>query len=278
MISIFHYSDFRKFLKDSYLAKKAQTKGFNYQFIAQQANFKSLGLVTQLFQGKTKLSDAMIPRIADVFGLTTREKSFFTDMVHYNQAVKHTKKKYHYERMLRYEEAAVVSIPKDHYEILDKWYYTAIRAILSFYKFNGDYSALAKMVQPSIFPSEAKKAISVLERLGMIKRDEDGFYKLTSLHLTTEGLDCTMGINNYVINSLEIARDSLHRFEKTKRSLSALSLSVSKEGFDEMVGEIEDFRKRIVDISKRDRHVDRVYQLNMQFFPISAFDDKESDS
>ena len=68
-ISIYDYTDFRKFLRDRYKEKKAALKGFTYEYIAAKSGFKSPGYFSQILKGTTRLTDRLIPALAAVFDL-----------------------------------------------------------------------------------------------------------------------------------------------------------------------------------------------------------------
>ena len=40
--------------------------------------------------------------------------------------------------------------------------------------------------------------------------------------------------------------------------------------YDEIVAEIDAFRKRIIEIATRETETDEVYRLNIQFFPMTS--------
>lgn len=277
MISVYSYTDFRLYLSEQYDAFKKSKSDFNYRSIAKSAGFKSAGFFTQVLQGKTKLSDKMVPKIAEIFELNGRERSYFKLLVNYTQAETHEGKKKYFEQMMPYTEASLAKIKPDQYEILEKWYYAAVRAVLSYIDFDGDYKKLGEMIQPSITAKKAEKAIEVLDRLGVIAKDENDFYRLVQKHITTGHCESAVPINSFVVNTLDIAKDSLYRFEKKYRSLSAVSASVSSDGFDQIMAEADRFRKRIIEISKNDRKMDRVCQVNLQIFPLTTINDEEVD-
>ena len=85
----------------------------------------------------------------------------------YNQAKSHAEKKRWFEKILAFLKSKVKIVEVSQYEFFEKWYYVAIRELLAFYKFSGDYKALGKSVEPPISPSQAKKAITLLMRLGL---------------------------------------------------------------------------------------------------------------
>jgi uncharacterized protein (TIGR02147 family) len=270
MICIFDYTDFRKFLRDKFAEKKSQDSVFTYRYLASIAGFKSAGFFTQVLQGQTNLSDRMIALLAAAFDLPKREAKYFDLMVRYNQAESHDEKKSFFVKMTSFKKARVKTIDRESYDFYDKWYYSAIRAAIQYYKFDGiDFSGLAHAVVPAITIPEARRAITVLSSLGLIAKGDDGRYILTDKHITT-GLETdSVVINNFVSNTLEIAKDALYRFPKESRSLSSLTLGISKSGYEKIKQRCDEFRKELVDIVRNDRDVDRVYQVNLQAFPLT---------
>lgn len=273
MVSVFDYTDYRKFLRDRFAESKDRDKSFTYRRLAALAGFKSPGFFTQVLQGTTNLSDDMIQKIARAFELQKRETRYFGWMVRYNQSSAHEQKKYFFVRMGAFKRARVKTVDPESYDFYDKWYYSAIRAIIHYHPFEGnDFKTLARMVIPSITPAEARRAVGVLERLGFIAKSTDGSYNLTDKHIST-GLETeSVVINNFVINTLDIAKDAFYRFPKDKRNFSALTLSVSDEGYRKIVDRCAEFRKEIVDIVKDDFRIDRVYQVNFQIFPLTVIE------
>jgi uncharacterized protein (TIGR02147 family) len=63
------------------------------------------------------------------------------------------------------------------YEFYTKWYYTAVLALIDFFPFSDDYKALGAKLSPPITETEAKKAITLLKKLEMIKENLTGYTK-----------------------------------------------------------------------------------------------------
>jgi uncharacterized protein (TIGR02147 family) len=276
MLSVFDYTDYRKFLRDAFAQKKAQDRSFTYRRLASAAGFKSAGFFTQILQGSTNISDQTVANLSLAFGLAKREAQYFACIVKYNQAESHDAKKAHFLKMVAFKKARVKTVDPQSYDLYDKWYYSAIRAVLHYRPFDGvDYKQLARAVVPAITPAEARRAVAVLTKLGFVSRDDGGRYVLTDKHITTGLNTDSIVINNFVINTLEIARDAFYRFPKDKRSFSSLTLSVSGDGFDKIKQRCDEFRKELVEIVKNDRKIDRVYQVNLQAFPLTPLLEEE---
>ncbi|MBD3392339.1 MAG: TIGR02147 family protein [Chitinivibrionales bacterium] len=275
MKPVFEYNDYRRFLKDFYNEKKSENSHFSYRFMAGRVGFKSPGHFTQIIQGKANISIHLIERFAQFLKLNKKERSYFQELVLFNQARKHEDKKRHFERLISFRESSVRVLAEDQYEFYSEWYYTAIREILNFYPFDGDLGKLAKMVDPPVTPQEAKKAVNLLEKLGLIEKRDDGSYAVTDRMLTTGYHAQGVALSNHVLNSLRLAENALDHFPRNERNLSTVSVSVSPEGYERIVEELRAFRRKMLEIVRNDEGVNRAYQFNFQFFPLSrSTDDK----
>ncbi|MGA2506263.1 MAG: TIGR02147 family protein [Chitinispirillaceae bacterium] len=269
MESVFEYTDYRKFLSDFYKEKKSSNKNYSHRFIARHVGFKSGGHFSLIISGKTNISISYIERLTDFLKLKKKEAIYFQNMVLFNQAKSHDEKKRCFEKMISSKEARVRTLNAERYEFYDKWYYSAVREVLSFYPFRGDYDGLAQMLSPQISASEAKHAIALLERLDLVRREVDGRYTVTDALIST-GYDAqSLCINNFVLNALELSKNSMDRFDRNERNFSWVSLSVSPEGYGKIIDEIRECRRRIMTMAANDQHPDRAYLFNFQVFPLS---------
>ena len=50
---------------------------------------------------------------------------------------------------------------------------------------------------------------------------------------------------------------------------SVTTMALSEEGFGKLKAQIEDFRDKILVISKEDTEQERIYQCNINFFPVT---------
>jgi len=269
-ISVFEYTNYRSYLHDFYTTKKEQTSYFSYRYIARRVGFKSPGHFTQIIQGKANISIKLIERFVDFLGLSKREGSYFQYLVLFNQARTHEEKVQFFKKMTGFNEARVALVKKNQYEFYTKWYYTAIREMLSWYPFSDDYPDLANQLIPPITPQQAKEAITLLMQLKLITKNDEGHYKPTD-SLISSGYDKTdtETINRFVLETMDIGKDALQRFKRNERNLSWVTLSVSPERYQMLIDEIRAFRRRLMQIANNDDDPSIVYQCNIQVFPVS---------
>jgi uncharacterized protein (TIGR02147 family) len=277
MISVFSYTDYRAFLKDFYKARKKDDPHFSHRFIASNVGFDS-GYFTKIIQGKRNISSGLIARFAEFLKLKTKESEYFEALVLFNQAGSHSEKKRYLERLMSHRVTDTAELRSHQYELFDKWYYLAVREILAFYPFSGDYAELANLTDPQIRPKEAKKAIAVLERAGLIRKCASGVYERVEPVWTT-GTDAqSVALVNLHRAMADLGKDAFDRFEREQRSMSTLTLSISAREYNILVEELEALRSKMLGLARACEKPDRVYQCNFNVFPLSKLPDVKEKS
>jgi uncharacterized protein (TIGR02147 family) len=273
-INIFEYSDYRIYLKDFYEFRKQNNPEFTYRYIAGCVGFKSAGHFTQILKGSINLSLSMTASFAEFLKLGKKEAEYFELLVRFNQAKTHAEKKRCFERMLKFQELKISAIAPDQYEYFEKWYYVAVREVLAYYQFKGNFAELAKKLKPFISPAEAKQAIDLLLRLGLIVRNDDGIYRKVTPAVSGNPVGKSVAITNQALDTMRLAAEALDRFPREQRNISGVAFSVSRQTYETIQEEVRNFRKKILDLAQADPGPDGVYQFNVQLFPLSEVPEK----
>jgi uncharacterized protein (TIGR02147 family) len=92
---IFKYTDYRRFLKDSYEDLRTHEKKYSYRYIAQEAHLNSSGFLGDVFAGNRNLTQSQAINLATVLHLKKDERGYFLNLVGFNQA-KHLEDKNHH--------------------------------------------------------------------------------------------------------------------------------------------------------------------------------------
>lgn len=276
MITIFEYTDYRKFLLDYQEEQKKSNPAFSHRYFAQKAGFSSSGLFSNIITGRRNLTHQLIQSFTKAMKLQKKEADYFEAMVLFNQAKSLEDKNLYYQKMLQFLPVRTDVINRGRHEFYSHWWYSVIRELLYFYPFKDDYVSLAKKLDPPIRPDQAKKAIVTLESLGLIKKDSHGFYRQTSQMLTT-GKDFvrSLQVANFQSETISLSLRSLEQHKKDRRNISTLTLTVSPESLQQINKEIESVQNRILKIVESDESVNSVYQINFQIFPLTKPDGDE---
>lgn len=271
---VFEYLEYRSLLKDLYEYHRSLKPFFSYRYMGQKVGFRSAGFFTNIIKGRRNISVETAYKFAQLFKFTKRETEYFEALVNYEQANQHDQKKHHYEKLLSMRKSKARSLDADQYEYFQKWYYVAIRELLNFYPFTGDYADLAKRVRPYIKPSEAKAAIELLLRLGLVTCDDKGTYTLTDKTVTSYPDVPLVAVHNFQLQAMDLGKEAIDRFQHDMRSISTLTLSLSADTYKQIDEKLATFRREVLDQVKNDpAEADRIYQFNFQIFPLTDIRD-----
>ena len=97
---------------------------------------------------------------------------------------------------------------------------------------------------------------------------QHGFYKRKDALISTGNDVQSLALNNFIINTMKLAEQSINR-SPGGINLSSVSLTLAEKDFKKVQDEIRAFRRRIMDIAKNSDSPERVYQFNMQVFPLT---------
>lgn len=273
-ISIFEYTDYRKYLSDYYAFQKKRNPAFSYRYFARRAGFSSSGFYKELIDGKRGLSRTLIVKFSQAIRHTKKEADYFENMVYFNEARTIEEQVLYFKKMMASYEAKSSLLLAEQYEYFSRWYYAVVREMLAVVPFKGDYKALAASLRPPIREDQARKSIAILRNLNLIKKNGKGYYIPCNPVVTTGSLSDSANINtmnvvNFQKEMLKLAAQAYERIPLKTMDMSTLTLSVSQKTFGMMKEELANFRKKLLSMAERDENPDRIYQLCYNLFPVS---------
>jgi len=276
MPDIFKYMSYRDYLRDFYREKKSGNPSFSYQSLANIAGFKSKSFIPHVIEGRRNLSEQSVHALYKVLKLSERGTLFFELLVSYDQAKSHRKKEYFFRRLVENGANTASRIMlKNSHEYYSCWYHSTIRELVTIVDFHDDYSLLSQFVRPRISPRQAQQSIKLLEKLGLIKRDK-ARYVQTDKNLTTGDTVQSVSVENFHLQNLALAAESIDNCPACSRDLSCVVASLSCDGFNQIKTELQNFRRKLVGIINRDENPDRVYHIAMQLFPTGYLTEAET--
>ena len=267
MSVIFSYFDFREFLRDDLARRKAGNPGFSIRSMAVKLKVDS-GMLTRIFNGKRNISRNLLPRFVAFLGLRSKEADYFTHLVQFCQAKSERQRMAEYNELVKLRSGRTKEVSDVQYEFYEEWHFSAIRELLRFFPFGGDYHALSRMVEPAITVHEAKRAVDLLLRLGFIDRVGDS-YVVRDSSISTGELWHGMAVERFHRDTLVKAVEGLDKIPRQERDYSTMTMCYSVQGYKKVRELLKRTREELTRIEEADRMRNRVYQVNMQVFPLS---------
>lgn len=270
MKSIFEYIDYRAFLSDYYKNEKGRKKYFSYRTFARKAEIKSPVFYKEVADGRKDLSRSMIEKFSRALGFSEKEATFFKYLVLFDQAESANEKQEYYTNLRAMENMkSEKSLNADQYDYFSRWYTVVIRELLTLVDFNDDFALLARSLRPPIKTREAKAAVELLMKLDLVEKQADGRYAQTDTAITARSGIASLAIRHFNRTMAMHAVAAIDDLPKTERNIFGVTIGVSPVMYDIICAEMAAFKDRIVTLVGRDRQSSRVYQVNLQLFPVS---------
>lgn len=269
---LYHYDNYRLYLKDWFAWKKSTDSDFSYRVFSEKTGFKAPNQLLLLIKGERNLGADSVANCFAVLDLSHGEKKYFTLLVKFNQTRKMKEKNACLEELSAYWIKKDVFLKKEQYKYLTNWYYTAIREMVNLKDFEDDGVWISRRLGKLITPEQAQQAIRILLELELLERGENGKLKQTSNYVSTGSEVQDVAGYLYHDQMMRIAHDSLETKSAAERNLTALTFTMRRADYQNVVNEINDFRRRlIVLISGRDKQNEDedLFQMNVHLFPVT---------
>ncbi len=277
MKPVFEYTDYRQYLRDLYHERKACDPHYSHRAMARELGFSSPNFIKLVIDNKRNLAEKSLARVIEGLGLPKRASAYFSYLVFFCQARDTIQKNYYFGLLAAFRTRSTVArINADQYDYYNEWHTCVIRELVAGLPADSlDYAALADAVRPGVTPRQAKKAVRLLERIGMIERDATGRFRHSSRLVATDREMTSLAVRNYHKKMLQIAQESIERVEREEREISSLTINISPRGFNRIKKRIQEFKEELMQIVHDDTDVDTVYQVNFQLFPVSRKKEKQ---
>ncbi len=271
---VFDYLSYREYMRDYYAAGKEHVDVFSFRYLARRAGFGSPSFIKLVMEGERNLSADGAAKVAVAFELEADDAMYFKALVDFEQApgVKEKNDAFEHVAAARgYRNARCIDF--DMFEYLSRWYYPAVREMVARLDFEEDPEWIAERLMPRVGVEEVSKALEVLERLGLVTRDASGMMVRGEPTVTTGPEVGSLAVGNIHRQMLERAAESIELFPSHVRDISALTLCVSMERVPELKQRLRAFREVLLSLCENEERPERVYQLNMQLFPLNKVED-----
>ena len=268
-VSIYDYSDFRKFLEDWQALEQSRDSSMNKSEISRRLGLpRTRSYFTDVLGGK-KVTATFLDRFASILNLTKDETGFFRALVAFNQASSPEERETTFDTLVSLDRSPRSQLPKEQFAYYRHWWVGAVRAVLSIKDHAEDWTRLAKEIRPAITPVQAKNAVEFLVATELVER-VDGYWKPKVNALTSGDAIQDEVVLQLQLQQFQLARSAIMTDFGCEKDVTTNTLSVSATGLASILRKIASFRSEILSIVHKDEHSpDRVYQLCLAFFPLS---------
>ena len=267
--SVFDYADFRKFLEDYQARRQAQEPTFTRSRFCKDLGLPNTrSFFNDVVKGVRPLSKTNVERFTRALMMNEAEAQFFHVLVEFNQAMIPSDRELLFDQLVSLNHAPSRQILREEFEFYRHWHHTTVFSLLDILDVSDDYAHLGGRIFPPITTAQARDSVNLLRKLGLIDRSEAGFWKPTAKTLDTGSYAKDELVRQYQLQCLELSKRAMLLDHQEPRNFSTMTLSVSQKGCALIEKKLKKFKSEVRSIAHREESpADRVYQVNVQFFP-----------
>lgn len=273
------YMDYRVYLAEFYHFKKMQTRlsirPYSYAIFSAAADIKSPNYLKMIIEGKRNLSPDMVAKFARACGLNKAQGEEFRLLVFFNQSEDPADRNYALKLLSEYRMEQKIKHGELDRKVLEKvpnWIGWIIYALADQAGVTFQISQLKEILRNKASESEIVAALDGLLKSGELSKDPE-----TGAIAKGKPTEAPDEIPSALVRKLQmqlmyLGLESLYQDQPNEREFGSLTLSLTEKEFEELKFKLRQMRKSLNKDNSIARLADkgqRVYQLNLQLFPVS---------
>lgn len=265
---ILEYNDYRLYVKDCLEGLRESRPWFSLRYLAKQMDLDPGNLV-KVVQKERHLPDRCLSILATELGLNQRETEYLVHLAAFGKARTPRKEQETYEQLLDLKYARPEVLGRDQYAFYRDWRCTAILAMLHLDRAKATENAIADHLIPKTSVEEVHRILKLLEELGLARRGKAGRWVACKSVLTTGDAWKDLSIRAFQKETLQLAQRAMDYIPKEDRDISTLTVTLGAQDLEKVREMAREFRKSVLSMAAETPAPERVWQVNLQMFPLS---------
>lgn len=268
---LFAFLDYRAYLAAWFDARKAANPRFSHRLFARLAGQKSPSLLLQVISRKRNLSDAAASSFAQAMKLDADQTAFFCALVELDQASTDEARNDAWVRISAERRfRAARHIDGDAFVYLSHGYLPTIRELASLPAFRATPESVATVLRPRLTVDEAREALDLLQRLGMLAAGADGALRPSEVSVVTPREVGSLAVHNYHRDMAERSKTAIGEVAPSERHYLGLTVAIPPELMPVLKDHLNALQARLLDLCDSAPGLKRrVVQVNLHLFPLS---------
>ena len=273
-IKVTEYLDYRQYLSDFYNFKKSQNKSYSYRVFSNKAELSSPSHLKMVINKDRSLSYKTIQKFSKALDLNEKETKYFEFLVMFNQANENEARSNYFKQLISFRKKVESSqaLNDDSFEFLSTWYTVAIYVLIGTPSFKNDASWIHKKLKEKVPVSEINRSLNLMLNLNLIKPDSVTGYVQSNGAISVSDDSRKIAVYNYHSQMLKLAEESLKNDDADLREFNGATVSIALSDLPLIKDKIRKFRKEINEFCSNELNGNEIYQLNLNFFPLSELE------
>ena len=274
------YMDYRKFLSDWYqhrrFLSKRDLRPYSYAMFSAGADIKSPNYLKMIIEGRRNLSEEMIMKFSRAMSFNKEQSDEFRLMVLFDQAHDPAARNFFLKELSDFrvqQQLRNGQIDKRIWEKIPNWITWILYAMFDQNGVEFQPQKLRELLRGKANEVEIEDALKTLMNSGEVVRDEVSGQLRKSRNLVDTPDEVPVALVRKLQSQLMyLGLESLFQDSPAEREFGSLTMSLTHTEFDELRFKLRQMRKQLHkdnSIKRMTNSGDRVYQLNLQLFPVT---------
>lgn len=268
-IDLIGYSNYRSYLEDLYQLAKHEFESYSYLRFASDLGLGLNNIAFTIIKGHRKLMFKHVRSVSDALDFDSGERKFFASLVRLQNSSNIRERLEDFDSLLSVaNHRSTHSEAKDALLFFSAWHHALVFEALEVFPEGTTAQHMTKAFRVPITPAQVRESLELLQKMKLIE-ENDGLYKKIGKNISMGAGIPGYGVLRFHLKMIELARECLgSKFEPTERNVSSVTIAVSEQGAQKLNATINEFRKRVFEISNEDSHAVQLMQVNFQLFPL----------
>jgi len=273
--NLFEFTNYRSFLSAHYEDAKRKNPRWSYEVWTRKLGLKNNSSIIKIISGQREAGPSITRKLVDYFRFANNERLYFHDLIRLSKAKKDP------QLAVTLMQKIQKSFPgqkqrllnENEFSAISHWWFYAVRQMTKLKTFRNDPKWISKKLKFKVQPKEIRKAINILLELELIKRDGAKNLRFSNENIHTSHDVVSEAIKRFHEEMLLNARIAVRSVSIVEREISGQTITISKENISKAKALIRTFEEEFCKILGTGS-ADEVYQLNVQFFPLTKLNRK----
>jgi uncharacterized protein (TIGR02147 family) len=274
--NVFEHADFRRYLEEWFKARKARYPQFSHRAFARKIGSSNPSVLLNIIHGRRRLSAEQLSSFLHVLELEEEETAYFKLLVQFAQAEDGVERERSWAAIAEMRSRhQVPEIDSARFLYLSDRIYPTIRALTQCAGFRADPDWIVTQLTPPVTVAQATEALALLMRLGFLVREGEQLVPAEAVVRTDETVPA-LASGGYHLQNHQLAGVVLERLwdedaSDEETAFLGLTLAIPQDKLTEVRRMLWEAQLQVLHRCKEwGDERDRVYQLNLQLFPVSV--------
>lgn len=220
-------------------------------------------------KSRRKLTTDIAKKMAQSFKLSPSETKYFINLVGLKESLSLVDRELFAHGLVKDKSSLRIDpLRSNQYGYYSNWYNIVIREILAYAPKAYLESELANLIVPKISEKQVKDSLDLMNSLGLIS------YKNNQWVVSNQVIGFADSVAKFSLmlfhkKMIELGGFALEKFDRTQRDITGITASLSETEFAKAQVIIENARHEILKLSESKEPEKRIFQMNVQLFPVS---------